>query len=813
MAKKSQDIVFHSFLLKEEYFSKEKVKVVYFPKEIYTFFQRFQQGFENEFKISAFRKLKMGLFPEIISSHYGMQSLNGTEPWMYVGEQFVESDLQFIEHELVLWIEHIVKEKYPSQDLPSTMKSGQLLSIKEIAIKDVFHTDTCKTFFEGYFAYHFAKQPVLVPQYYHDEKEVKNKKTGKLETKVVDKTFELPTTWYHVFSNEKHEVLSETIHIPIPRAKKEHYASYVLHIDVVKEQGVYKLFLSSSLRRWFTETCHALFRKTRSVYLRFKHSPLQHFVRFNLYTKDKQVDALQQAFILRRINSFSPLPSAKEIMENPSDYHNIDNHDVIALIPYQLEDKGAKNPLQSGVSIWGKKGIFETFQATFPYLEQAETPRIVNTLKTSLDEGTVFPYVAKKPLDITIELWTKNTAVLPYLHQVLEKLNEKTTKFYGKRKDTAGFFTFNQTSATCYELLEVDTNQTIGSLTFVPIQTDYELLQSLHIRDKKGNDSETLKRMKLIKDTLPAAPKARYSLVEIPAYDERAALQDPKKSIQLGFLETKRITQFFHPVDPTAEKESQIIGRLGSALMDIFVRCDLNNQLMKEYAALFSKHVFYCPLKLVGKAKDKKQKYIYILTKFEDGQLFVKYTNTTWLSLADSLLYLTKQNKEQLFQEYDLDFVHFIEETIKKEQKENAVIIFEKKNLPPFYKDVLDGSATSAFTICSFDYDEASTPYISNEINGMPSHGSFLVESNNVFYSVAPKTPMMKKLPIYATENESNELFSKRRTGKLMCNQTVDDSLFEALHLFRNVFLTYTSFVNKPYPLHCLRYHEAIMRK
>jgi len=811
MSKSKQEIVFHSFHLKKEYFLNEKIKVVYFPNEFYQVLQDFQENYENEFKISEFRKLKMSLFPEIISSHYGIESLNGNEPWFYLGEDFLEEDLSFIEHEFALWLEHFIKEKYPSYILSSNFKQGDLLKIKEIYIKDIFHTDTFNNFFQGYFVYHFAKNPKLSSQNYYKKKNKKNKKTNEIITEIIDKTFELPQKWYHVFSNEKHEAISEKIEVPIPDSEASHYVSYVLSIDVKEEQNNVKIFVKTSLRRWFSEKCKLKNYKSRSIYFQFKNSPFDHFIRFNVYKKNNHITFASQSILLKRICAFSTLPNPKKILEAPSNFHQFEKHGFIALIPYQLEDKGNKNPLQSGISIWGKKVLYDSFQETFPYLENSEQSRIIKTSKISLEEGVVHPYILKKNINVTIELWTRNEKVIDYINIVLKNLNEKTNKFYEKNKNKNGFFIFNKITDYSYEIKEKDTNSVFGILNFVQMNDHFDLLYSLNVSDKKGNLSETMKRTNLIKNTLSKNKDIRYSLIEIPSYEDEIKLQDPKKAIQLGFLETNRITQFFHPIDEKKEKETQILGRLGNCLFDILTRSQFYNQMMKEYTPLFSNYTFYSPIKIVGIAKNKKSKYIYIISKFENGNLYIKYKNTDWMLFEDSIVYLNQKNKEALFQQFDNDFVHFIEETVTNDKNKNPVILFERNYLPEPYKEVFGKRTTSLFNLCCFDYDEKRNPYISNEIDQMPSHGSFLVESNNLYYSVAPKTPMPNKIPIHVTEQESNELFSKRRTGKLTFNQVNNDSLAEAIHLLRNVLLTYRSFVNKPYPIHILHYHEKII--
>ncbi|MED1863963.1 DUF3962 domain-containing protein [Fictibacillus nanhaiensis] len=782
----TKETIFHSLLVESKDFKDKLVHLVYLPPATQTLLNeqlKADKPFEWEFRISEFRAILQSRYEEVIWADFSAPVLEGKKPWLYLSEDARPVAGKLIHSRLINWISRILTARKKDVHIPETIKK-QEVRLEHTLIAHCFHLPVIKKLVSSWFLKQFCmsnKQLIWnIPNTSGERKDI-----------------EFPEEWFYVFNGSEYEAVSEPVHITsFKNESNKQYASYVVSLHFEENDGQMIMHLKSSLRRWIYKPLlkdgKVFFPRNhrRSLYLiRSSRTGKQMFrVVMNEYNEKVYLSYYNQTVEMFEEMGFTP--NLPVILSSPEQYYH--SKPIAALIPYKTDDKSYPNLIEAGISKVEKTRIFDMFINAFPFLQSAHPhARKLVTPPTTLKGGSVvLDYPGELSHEqITIETYSKESALLPILEEVLFSLIQSDkieTRFSLEKHDAWRYVLKDNTSS--HKL----------TITFKDCSEYGYLIQDLPY-SPGGKLSSERKRMKEIKSGLPAAAENTFSLIEIGKYGI-GQNSDPKSAIEKGFLETKRLTQCFHPLHEL--KDSDKLHKMKSCMADILARKGFTNHMISAYKESLSNFTYYFP-KCMSTSVEKKQGYIFVMARFREGVTVVKYKGTKWMSLYESLLYLKTENRSTLFQSGNLDFHRFIEDEIETEKD---IVVFQKDELPLKYKD---GEEEFPFTAAIFDHAAHRNPYIDYRINDVPSTGTFIVESLGEYYAVPPKLKDNTGKN-YNTKQDTNKPFKTRHPLRISLSEPIDDIAVN-LHLMRNLPLTFAYFINNPLPYHLLRYHEKLI--
>ncbi len=784
--KSTQEVIFHTVKVEKKNILEKFIQVVYLPKETQQLIDneaKANQSYVYQFCLSEFRAIIQGRYHEVICADFSTDVVNGDAPWLYIQEDAPSVLGSLIHQRFIQWFSRLL-EKKRNYKIPESFTFLELPLLK-VSLADCFQFRARNKVISSW----------LLQQFCLNQKKVL---WDVPNSKGVDHEIKFPDEWYFNFNGSSTEAISNLVFITKLKSDDngEQYASYVINLlnDESSNEDEIILHLKSGLRRWnykplmkgdwldfprnnkrslyLIKSDRSGRRLLRCVMSKFENKPLISFYK-------QTVEMFEEM-------GFSP--NLRVILSDPKRFYH---GELVALIPYIQDDKGYPNMIESGISKVEKTRIFDMFTDLFPFLQNAhQAPQKISTLPTTLKGGKVVLDHFEESISgkLVIEIFSKDLS----LPRIIETSLEEFTQIEGYDPRLS----FNKISELVYHLVDKTTGEWL-EVELVDMSNYVFLAQDLPYSTGGKTTSERIRKKEIV-ETLPFVAFSCFSLVEIGSYDDNGD-SDPKQIIEKAFLERGRLTQCFHSISGEEEKY-----KIKSCLADIFARKGFVNQMYSTYKQSFDQHTYYFPVCLKTKSDEKKEGFIYVMSRFKEGKIDVQYKNSDWMSIEESLLYLTNKNKQKLFQEGRSDFMRFIESTAKTN---NDIVVFQLDEFKAAFAE-LDTTKLN-FTVATFDTAPQRNPYIDYQQKGIPSTGAFLVVSNGQYYAIPPK--MKDNIGFnYNTKQDKNKPFRSRQTMCLKVSSQ-DDLVAANLFLMRNLSVTFQYYLNSPLPYHILNNHRKFV--
>lgn len=838
----------HSLRLHKNKLNVESVKLVYFQNITAAIFTSHRDEITDEWAvtISEFSRILAAKYPEVIYSNFSDGVWQTHEPWLVVEEKTSDEKIKHIYREFLGWFIKVVKEEALNfYGLPLEARNGNQLVIQLVSAQKLFSSTIRNAVLPRLYLRQFPELPKQLKwEYEYTAKGKKDKKTeviipGKHE----EKTFNFPKQWFYTDGEGGAEIVSEAQPLPclIDFAEylitkkgldidievyKKQYFRYVFTIECESENETDEVIfhIKSSVRRMIysplynRELENYFFPRGHKRTLYVEELSSNRLLQFPLNSKDNKafISMYNETVKLFTELGFDLFPQS--VLKNPSYFYQSETRNVF--IPYKTDDKRHLNLIESGISKLEKKFIYDMFQGTFPELEQAyESWKLVPLKNPTLLQNIVAlgPVISNGPKDMNIEVVSKEN-LFPYLTDIFVNWG----KYEDKQKRNP--YVVKKTSKQTYELLDINnTKNVLLKINFIIRKSWLHITEPMNYGKMEKADLEEKRRIEILKlfdklkeenkknaqkESTVSEKKAEpisYVLLEIDDYGKNGKLtteNDPYNIIKKTFLENNRIVQCFHPLIHNSNTTNKSI--LKSSLTDLFARRGITNQMHSIYHDLFSKHVYYFPVLYTKKDKKDKVEYLYIMAKFENGNLTFKYSNTAWMSLEQSIVYLGSQDLQNQWKKGSQEYTTWIESQITEP---NSVAVFDNRYLPKGWK-----FSKLPFNVAVYDVTSEKSPYIEKlDKENMPSAGTFMVKDGRYYYSVPPKLRTSQQLN-KLVKLELKDPISHRRTMKLTMIHD-DADIAASIHLMRGIPITFDSYVNHPLPLHLLRHHIKELKR
>jgi len=795
----------HGFILKTDAFENQSVLAIYLPVEMISFLHTFSFEYQSRFKFGEFRTMIEGRYPSIISIHLSSASLQGEEPWMYLSLASLE-DVEFLYWEFYRWIEGCLEEDEESLLLiPSEVKQAKMPYL-EVDVASLFHdTRTFPAFMKGYLATQMIETGIPA------------------SFKQVGNDASYPTVWYKAHNGSGYEVVSHPLTLSKEDAKTPLKASIAGRLEVVRSVDDWHVHVYFSLRRWLV----GLHPKKRFHYNSNKKSydyrsfyvvnPIwksPHMLRLSIAKSGQSARFTHERstieWLKRNRLELDPLETILSALDQYQDSSN-----TMVLIPYVAEDKNKNgNYLEVGLNTVDHYNLFLMIQFIFPTLsllhplkklrkEDWEAPNV----STSYKGGHIRVDVSNTQKE---HLWDQVIPIHVYSTRTMiqEEVKAAIETLFSREKQNGGSNYKVEPSSQQENRFDVISRSDESflhdfSIEFIYHTWDSTLFGPLECSSFNEYRDATLNRIERFKALVSPSPAISHALVEIGEYESYNAHTDPKQSVKLGFLERNMLTQCFYG------KDVNLSNRLLKSIQDILATKGFLNQHIQSSEAVLNHYVFYMPYVLVvgyGRAK----RFIYTIARYHRGMMHVKYEQSNWLTLEESLTYLTLSHQRMLVQRDKRNFSLFWRGCIQSIENAEPIVIFEKHLCTA-------NDSERGFTFMTYEFNTSNVPYVSYfKNNELPSKGTYLARTNDGYVSIAAKMPTDTKANSFMSKLDYNKMYVNRVPIKLQFQsingkEVNKDQMAYAVHLLRNITVTFESFVNHPYPLHMLKQHHELL--
>lgn len=792
----------HGFVIKPNDFDGQKVLAVYLPSEMITFLHTFSFEYQSRFRFKDFRTIIEGRYPFIISIHLSPSSLQGEAPWMYVLLSF-EEDIEFLYWEFYRWIEGCLEEDEESLIVvPSSLKQAKM-PYKEREVSALFHdNNTFVPFMKGYLVSRMVETGIPVS-------------FGQSGTDI-----HYPRTWYKTHNGKAYEVLSELISFSKENAKTLQNASIVCQFEVIHSNDKWHVHVYFSLRRWlvglhpkkwFHYNSNNKSYDQRSFYVFNPSWKAPHMQRLSIRKSGQSARFAHENSTLEwlKLNRLD-LDSLETILTSLEHYQNPSQ--TMVLIPYVSEDKNKnRNHLEVGLNTVDHYNLFLMVHSIFPTLSLIEPLEKLSkedwdapNLSTSYKGGNIRVDVSQKQKEY---LWDQVFLIHVYSTRpkIQKEVKEAIQTLFIREEQKGGSNYKIEPSSQQEHRFDViaqsdDINLQDFSIEFIYHEWDSSLFGPLECGSFNQHRDATLKRIERIKSLISPSHWISHALVEIGEYERYNAHTDPKQAIKLGFLERNILTQCFYGDD------SNLHYRLISSIQDILATKGFLNQHIQSYETIFNRYIFYMPYVLeVGYGQGRR--YIYTLARFHQGMMHVRYEQTDWLTLEDSLVYITLSRQRALAKRDTRNFSLFWRGHIQAIGQARPIVLFEKQMYTR-------NENHQNLTVMTYEFKTPNVPYVSYfKSTELPSKGTYLARTNDGYLSIAAKMPTDTGAKSSISKLEYNKMYVNRVPMKLQLQslqgkEANQDQIAYGVHLLRNISVTFESFVNHPYPLHILKQHH-----
>ena len=775
----------------------KQMYVSYFPDGLSDFLLNMEKEEQCLFT-GNFRSFLLSAYPEVISAFFSNEVYQKKEPWLYVDVEASVSTIQSIYRDFLNHLAiQLQKEKKPFPDFLLKEKAGSTL----VSTSEMAHSKHFLKVCESILCIDFAKR--------------------------CGNFFDIQA-WYTVHNGDVREVMSRPF-TPNDKVSKgaSDMCSYVISPRVVScENEQLKVSLHYSLRRWVIKPID--FKdfardEKRSIYLHLPEFNQTAMIRFRIGANKKEISFHHAKLTSQRLTEIGYSIDLQAITKMPHSFY-FGQSEYTALIPYRPQDKEKRNvqDLHVGLSEKEKNQLRDFWMSTFENSLLAMEVEIVPTLPVSIPGGRTVPeWTSQTRAEIegkrlVISVYTKKTKETQSLIRDALKRLEQPEK-YINNKHLASNFRFIEIDELVFDAVPYKGVNDIPyfQLAFDIKTWDSALFGPLSTIEEESEDPKKI-RKEILAEEFRKTTKGKsidYNIIEIGAYGTQKVFpqiqskkekeSDPKRVIVEELLKYRNLTQMFH-----GEEVSDSV--FVSCIKDILSRKGFVNQLYREYNAKLEDLAIYCPVALPSSSK-KKGYFVYAVSRLLDGHLHIKYKDSPWLSLEESLTYLTRQKQRALSE--NVGFVAFYEHIVRKDNHAKPLVLLDYASLIHF-KTMF--SFDPAIPIVQYDVDSSRSPVITLlDAKGNESKGTALLKSKDVYYSVAPKMPTDTKTNSSQTKLENNVFFVSRVSGEVRVinggDKETQIKYAEIYHLLRNLTLTFASFTNRPYPAHIFKYHREII--
>jgi hypothetical protein len=817
----SRSIRVHALRCHKDHLKTKYVQVVYFPKETYLFLEKLKDRFQY---ITSFNDIRTLLnweyYNEIILVNFSDQALRGEEPWIYLSEEGYRTIGLDIHQSFLRWLKDVLESKELS--LPIELNDCEVLE-SNLSVFNFFHFGSRNSILSALLLYDFVKSP---KQLKHDY--VINPLEGGAEGKkkrVLSESYILfPEKWYFKVNGLETEAVSDICSNQdfLNRARKigitdrereilsNQFFMYVLSVKIkagdTPDDVIVEIRSSTHLPVHAPLYVKGEFKMSdkekRSLYIVNENfsNKMIHLSMTHLKNRNAVFIGYKSTEAFKRIG-FTPYP--RGILSKPSDYYV--SYPIRAFIPYVPEDKNRNsNRMERGVSRIEKKALFDMFHGVHSYLPLAYNTEEIKIGSMSLIGNKSYLGSGRTMLneEMHVHIISYDDQILDIIEKVLLEWNlDPDTKISNSLMEVVRY-DVKKISKLEYELLDRHNNACALTIYFHIRPDLIHLTEAMNysMDDKNATrEMNTKIRIQDIINQVPAEANIQYVLAQIDKYSDYDK-EDPYQAIHKGFNEVNHIVQCFHPL------ESSQKSIIKSALADLFVRKGLTNQMLHKNSQLFSKKTYYFP-RCVKIKVNNNEGFLYILAKMENGIISIKYLESEWMDIAQSLTYLKKSNIRKSLRESNIQFTHFIEAHAKTL---DDVVVFEKIKLQDKSLEKYNNPSKLDFILVVYDNDSNRTPYIEvNDSNGVVSNGAVTIKTDGKYMLVPPKLNT-SQLNMNLTKKESNQFYSFRNTTEMQLN-IEDNEVVAAVHLMKGIALTYDSYLNDPLPLHVMKHHLKLL--
>lgn len=623
--------------------------------------------------------------------------------------------------------------------------------------------------------------------------------------------------FHHVYFNNTHECIT----MPLKKMGEYDPFSYVIRFHL-KTRGLkpeqYMLNVSFGIRRYLVkpiDTTKGIHYKNWGSILVSLPNPFQHqqkdkFVQLKYKRgKNKTVEWAEESeqffsdFLIENLDPF-------ELFKEPKGY--LESEALKAYIVYsdQMFSYPVIGPnVQAGIGIPEKSSLFNAVREVFSDLTPLPLASKVKLPKGMGGEIVPLRHPFNEGDEILFEVWGN------------EKLKETVTQQLLEEE-----ILYSETESDLYRLNAEPT-------LFIRIEgkDPTGIVEALPSEQKNGYARHVDKIERMI--GMPSNPtKTIISLVEI--YEKKhywSENTDPKNAIRQGMARCNRLTQFIYPPDKQVGKRTT---SHGSRIVNGFYDLLLDAGCLPKRAEKVDWAEKILAVDLIKMKKGWSTVYIPVITKFTNGELFVKrFGVTEWLPLRDSLVDISKQQVSFLTPEYNdrVKFQAFLRRSVEDlldTSDEDIILLIDAKLRLTQGKKWLDVDNESIeldqlpFKEIDMEWSErvkvvrinltGDVPQYRINVNGEElanRRQGLFKDASGIYYSIGEKPITMKKAANALMKyDRPSMLIHQQRAIEMIALGTTDsatrDELVGSVHNLRKLSIAYDVHTNRPYPFHMM---------
>lgn len=622
--------------------------------------------------------------------------------------------------------------------------------------------------------------------------------------------------FHHVNFNGIHECMT----MPLKKMDEHDPFSYVIQFHL-KTRGLkpeqYVLNVSFGIRRYLVKSIDTTqgvhYRNWGSILVSlsnpFQNKRKDKFVQLK-YKRGKnntikwaeESDQFFSDFLLEKLNPF-------ELFKEPKSY--LERDEVKAYIVYseQMFSYPVIGPdVQAGIGIPEKSSLFNAMKEVFSDLIPLPQAAKVKLTKGMGSVTVPLRHPLNEGDEILFEIWGNEELKETVIQQLLEKE-----------------ILYRETESDVYRL-----NTEPALFIRVERKDPTGIVEALSSEQKNGHARHVDKIERMIGIPSDSA-KTIISLVEI--FEKKyywPESTDPKNAIREGMARCKRLTQFIYPPDKQVGRKAT---SHGSRIVNGFYDLLLDAGFLPKRAEKLVREETILAVDLIKMKKGWSNVYIPVITKFTNGELFVKrFGETEWLPLRDSLVNIAKQQVSFLKPEYkdivkfqaflrrsvedlldtsDEDIVLLIDAKLRSTQKKKWLDVDnESITLNQLPLKEIDKEWTERVKVVRINLTGDVPQYrinVKGEEVPNRNQGLFL-DAAGIYYSIGQKPQMMQAPNALMKYDWPSKLIHQQRAIEMIPLGENDlemrDELVEVVHHLRKLNIAYDVHTNRPYPFHMM---------
>ncbi|MBN9901377.1 MULTISPECIES: hypothetical protein [Bacillus cereus group] len=810
----------HSFLMKAKKLESEEVIAVYMPSEISSYWEKVisvDRAFG--FKIATFRDYHFHHHKDVICMSMDDKALMGKEPWLlldphidyensvYTANFLLNRYQRFLHKRIEIAKQYEKTKKYETllQYEPHLVSAKIKPLLQNVSLSKLLLLENYKQYLSSWIFFDFMRRK--------DSYLENNNTTVLLQARNSENYWSFPEEWGICVKDSEYVLMSKDFLVNNKRT------SYAYTLNFERRESDLLIDISTSTKPWLmTPLINPVTgfinipkgNKTRSLYIWNEETSRIQQLKLRISPGYGGMYATSSNIYTQELGG--ELPNINQICKDPS-IHN--GKYFISTVPQNSNDR--VKPAQRGLHYNDKYYLVKNFSEILNYLELYHSkPELIKSgLSSSLKGGSVF-------IDDPLESRDNEEIVLTYAttinSSIFEERFEKALRSFVVKETISN----GETKPNSYNNHARYKMENIGGGVFQFYDRKRMMEKAFYVRLvnaskymylMRGLDTSVdlpedafYKRMELIKNEFLREEQIKLQspgLAILELENLKGEVNDNKVATERGMLELGWLTQCFHKKDMT---DKELENKLSSCIADLFIRKGFVNQMIEECKKVSQPFVCYFPFKEPVTLISGEEGYIFTVFRVENGIVQVKYSTISenWMCIDDAILKLKESERHNVFTSKHNDY-EFSSMILKECKEQNAVVIFQEKQMPSFLKKM----KRVPFRVATYLVSD-NLPHITNlNKDNMASSGAFMIESKGECLSVPPKS---SKIQIIQSQSKqtNNKPFSVRATARYKTNDMNRENrwiIYSAIHAMRFISLTYDGFINMPLPAHLYEKH------